>query len=146
MNRRSFLGSLIGGVAASAAVRTWPFRVFSFPAEIVPATLPATGLRFIQAFDPHQGRMISRLDALYGFGIRLDIPKTVEAGYSIASRNGKPLPVEVLHDFALRHTQGKFPVELLTERVLDKGDPCIQMGWDIINHEPGFTCEAPSKS
>jgi hypothetical protein len=34
MNRRSFLGTLVGGIAATAAVRTWPFRVFSFPAEI----------------------------------------------------------------------------------------------------------------
>ena len=41
MDRRGFLGSLIGGVAATAAVRTWPFRVFSFPDEIiVPHTLP----------------------------------------------------------------------------------------------------------
>ena len=34
MNRRFFLTSLIGGVAASAAVRTWPFRVYSFPSEV----------------------------------------------------------------------------------------------------------------
>lgn len=34
MNRRGFLRSLVGGVAATAAVRTFPFRVFSFPAEI----------------------------------------------------------------------------------------------------------------
>lgn len=34
MNRRSFLGQLIGGVAASAAVRTWPFKVYSFPDKI----------------------------------------------------------------------------------------------------------------
>lgn len=34
MNRRSFLGQLIGGIAASAAVRTWPFRVYSFPDKI----------------------------------------------------------------------------------------------------------------
>jgi len=33
MNRRGFLG-LIGGVAAIAAERTFPFRVFSFPTEI----------------------------------------------------------------------------------------------------------------
>jgi hypothetical protein len=32
-NRREFLKTLIGGVAASAAVRTWPFRVYSFPSE-----------------------------------------------------------------------------------------------------------------
>jgi hypothetical protein len=35
MDRRKFLTSLIGGVAAAAAVRTFPFRVFSFPTEIV---------------------------------------------------------------------------------------------------------------
>jgi hypothetical protein len=34
MNRRAFLGLMIGGIAAGAAVRSWPFRVFSFPAEI----------------------------------------------------------------------------------------------------------------
>jgi hypothetical protein len=34
MNRRNFLGMMIGGVAAAAAVRTFPFRVFSFPKEI----------------------------------------------------------------------------------------------------------------
>jgi hypothetical protein len=31
MNRRGFLQMLVGGVAATAAVRTWPFRAFSFP-------------------------------------------------------------------------------------------------------------------
>jgi hypothetical protein len=34
MERRSFLRSLVGGVAVAAAVRTFPFRVFSFPSEI----------------------------------------------------------------------------------------------------------------
>jgi hypothetical protein len=34
MNRRAFLGLMVGGIAASAAVRTWPFRVYSFPSEI----------------------------------------------------------------------------------------------------------------
>ena len=34
MDRRNFLSTLIGGVAATAAVRTFPFRVFSFPKEI----------------------------------------------------------------------------------------------------------------
>jgi len=34
MDRRSFLSTLIGGVAATAAVRTFPFRVFSFPKNI----------------------------------------------------------------------------------------------------------------
>jgi len=34
MDRRSFLCSMIGGVATAAAVRTWPFRVYSFPSEL----------------------------------------------------------------------------------------------------------------
>jgi hypothetical protein len=33
MNRRNFLRSLVGGVAVGAAVRTWPFRVYSFGSE-----------------------------------------------------------------------------------------------------------------
>ncbi len=39
MNRRHFLRNLVGGVATAAAVRTFPFRVFSFPPEPVTATL-----------------------------------------------------------------------------------------------------------
>ena len=34
MNRRNFLGLMVGGVAAAAAVRTFPFRVFSFPKQV----------------------------------------------------------------------------------------------------------------
>jgi hypothetical protein len=36
MDRRGFLGMMIGGIAASAAVRTFPFRVFSFPSVVKP--------------------------------------------------------------------------------------------------------------
>lgn len=35
MNRRFFLRSLVGGVAAAAAVRTFPLRVFSFPQLVI---------------------------------------------------------------------------------------------------------------
>lgn len=34
---------MIGGVAAATAVRTFPFRVFNFPAEIVKPQLILTG-------------------------------------------------------------------------------------------------------
>lgn len=34
MERRNFLRALVGGVATAAAVRSWPFRVYSFPSEI----------------------------------------------------------------------------------------------------------------
>lgn len=47
MNRRAFLSSLIGGVAASAAVRTFPFRVYSFASEIVVVNTP--GMAFFAA-------------------------------------------------------------------------------------------------
>jgi hypothetical protein len=40
MNRRSFLGMLVGGLATAAAVRTFPFRVFSFPSEIKSPSVP----------------------------------------------------------------------------------------------------------
>lgn len=39
MNRRSFLQTLVGGVATVAVVRTFPFRVYSFPREIVKPNL-----------------------------------------------------------------------------------------------------------
>lgn len=54
MNRRNFLNSLIGGVAATAAVRTWPFRVFSFPTEVKP-------------FDWYTSDVI-RIDPIWGIG------------------------------------------------------------------------------
>jgi hypothetical protein len=34
MDRRGFMGMMIGGVAVAAAVRQFPFRVYSFPAKI----------------------------------------------------------------------------------------------------------------
>jgi hypothetical protein len=40
MNRRGFLRLALSGVAATAAVRTFPFRVFSFPSEISVARYP----------------------------------------------------------------------------------------------------------
>ena len=44
MNRRGFLQTLIGGIAATAAARTWPFRVYSFPSEIKIADATAMGI------------------------------------------------------------------------------------------------------
>jgi hypothetical protein len=41
MNRRSFLNLAVSGVATAAAVRTWPFRVFSFPSKPVAVPLIA---------------------------------------------------------------------------------------------------------
>jgi hypothetical protein len=33
IQRRDFIRQLIGGIAVTAAVRTWPFRVYSFPSK-----------------------------------------------------------------------------------------------------------------
>ena len=46
MDRRGFLGMMIGGIATAAAVRTFPFRVFSFPKEIKVVNAANTGLFF----------------------------------------------------------------------------------------------------
>lgn len=40
MNRRGFLGLLVGGVVTVAAERAFPFRVFSFPKAVTPAFGP----------------------------------------------------------------------------------------------------------
>ena len=45
MKRRNFL---IGGIAASAAVRTWPFRVYSFPSQIAIIDFEAEKARFVR--------------------------------------------------------------------------------------------------
>ena len=34
MNRRKFFGLMVGGIVASAAVRAFPFRVYSFPTQV----------------------------------------------------------------------------------------------------------------
>lgn len=34
MERRTFMGLMVGGVIAEAAFRTFPFRVYSFPSEL----------------------------------------------------------------------------------------------------------------
>ena len=47
MDRREFLGTLVGGISVSAAARTWPFRVFSFPSKIV---IPSHHFSFFEAF------------------------------------------------------------------------------------------------
>ena len=47
MNRREFLRRLVAGVSVKAAVRTWPFRVFSFPSTII---IPSRRFSFFEAF------------------------------------------------------------------------------------------------
>lgn len=64
MDRRNFLRSLVGGIAATAAVRTFPFRVYSFPREIV---LPSGGylvpVEFARLLDPRLGILMKLKDS-----------------------------------------------------------------------------------
>ena len=46
MNRRDFLSVMVGGVAISTAVRSWPFRVYSFPSDVKSANLGPPMRRF----------------------------------------------------------------------------------------------------
>ena len=69
MNRRGFLGTLVGGLAASAAVRTWPFRVYSFPSEIT--IEKPLAVRLVREFDPARNTMVTRWDILAGW-VKLD--------------------------------------------------------------------------
>ena len=45
MKRRNFL---IGGIAASAAVRAWPFRVYSFPSQIITFDFAAEKEKYVR--------------------------------------------------------------------------------------------------
>ena len=67
MERRKFLKTLFGGLAAAAAVRTWPYRVYSFPTEIKEFGL---SVRFVRGFDAEVSMLpeVTRFDVLYGFG------------------------------------------------------------------------------
>lgn len=52
MNRRAFFGRMAGGIAVGAAVRTWPYRVFSFPTVLCPdAIREELGRRLVRDLD-----------------------------------------------------------------------------------------------
>ena len=67
---------MVGGVATAAAVRTFPFRVFSFPKE-VKLTPPLHGLHFDENFYKASGAFtgISRNSFTLPFRIDPNIPK-----------------------------------------------------------------------
>ena len=56
MKRRNFI---IGGIAASAAVRAWPFRVYSFPSQIIPFDYLAEKEKYIQLARAYIDRQIT---------------------------------------------------------------------------------------
>lgn len=73
MDRRQFFRSKIGGVAAGAAVRSWPFRAYFFPKQVMIA-VPG-----------YQQQPAHRLDLITIEIFRAEIPKLMEAGESLLS-------------------------------------------------------------
>jgi hypothetical protein len=98
MDRRKFLGLMVGGVAASAAVRTFPFRVFSFPKNITLAAL-ISGYRdpvevAIYYGGPFGGEFtlieqisLAEAKARYGYEWRPGNSKTQRNIYQISNHN-----------------------------------------------------------
>jgi hypothetical protein len=130
MNRRGFLGTLIGGVAAATAVRTFPFRVFSFPTEPM---LAATSVRFVKMYDVIERKMINRFDVLYGFGA-LDMLRHTVSCHMITGINGMTIDQDAIDNFkaamALDYGQGiiAVPAPALMKSF---GSKQIHAGWDV---------------
>ena len=75
MDRRKFLSSLVGGLAATAAVRSFPFRVFSFPTKIVTPRLflrvgDVVCFNGVHQINPHT---MAELDILKSFVVVEDV-------------------------------------------------------------------------
>jgi hypothetical protein len=67
MNRRNFLRLIVGGIAAGAAARTFPFRVYSFPVEIhVPTARRLTGWMYLKR-DCYSKGFYFKVEPLYDF-------------------------------------------------------------------------------
>ena len=58
MKRRNFL---IGGIAASAAVRAWPFRVYSLPSQIIAVDYLAEKEKYIRLARIHIDLQVANL-------------------------------------------------------------------------------------
>jgi hypothetical protein len=130
MNRRDFFRhTIIGGVAAAAAVREWPFRVFSFPSKVEPA-LAIRSVRFVRAFDPIRGRMINQWDALFGFGglNDLQLPPSIEIGELVRG----PLKESDIETFKLKCAReyNLLSVPPIPTSVKSYDSKAILVGWD----------------
>lgn len=129
LSRRSFLGITVGGIAAATAVRTWPFRIFSFPSTIsIEPMVAANSIRYIRAYDPIQDKFINRFDVLYGFQKVLDIPSGPYDGEVLSG----PLSSHDLQAFSTRMMErfgANIPVPIIPLRQQSK-EP-IQYSWQI---------------
>lgn len=130
MNRRDFFRrGIVGGVAAAAAVREWPFRVFSFPSVIEPAT-QISAIRFVKCFDIFEARMVNRFDVLYGFGkLKLELPRAIESAEQL---------VGTANSFLKPHEVQEFIDARIRQFALDPS----MTGKEIFAHLPKYETEA----
>ncbi len=84
MNRRGFLQLMVGGVATAAAVRTFPFRVYSFPTEVKLVT-PTTASLFQDVYATGQSKNFAQLLAP---GLRGTFLKWLESSNPVEYRYG----------------------------------------------------------
>ena len=82
MDRRNFLRKMIGGVAVAAAVRTWPFRVYSFPT--VPTRVDMLDMSHWGGYDdyvwylhPDQKKAFDAIQAIELETLRKHIPELI---------------------------------------------------------------------
>jgi len=119
MDRRKFLSALIGGVATAAAVRTFPFRVFSFPKEI---TGPDFGGQTLFADYDENGSLTNRVWH-YDYNTKTvtlfdNLPftarKLARVGFSLSGRHNFCLPPDIIIPKAL--IDGVVPAPLMITR------------------------------
>lgn len=73
--------SLIGGVAATAAVKMWPFRVYSFPSQVQTDDLADIYAKIQQGYDEPSSGFV-----LFGAGVKFSSPSGLRA-LSLANGN-----------------------------------------------------------
>jgi hypothetical protein len=91
MNRRNFLSMMVGGIATAAAVRTFPFRVYSFPKEIALAWDDVANYKspiwvesetFLRLIASRQAHPISKR------AFRVDVLERMVRGYGLYNPDG----------------------------------------------------------
>lgn len=91
VDRRNFL---IGGIAASAVVRTWPFRVYSFPSQIITIDYAAEKEKYIRLARTYIDEQVAK------YGLLIDFSFTSPKGPHVASIRG------------IRHEAPQLPLRL----------------------------------
>lgn len=105
MNRRSFL-QFLGGTVATAAL---PRVIYSFPSQIRIGR-PAR-IRFVKVWDAGAGKMLNRIDVLYGYA-DLSLPQNAERAMNLTiprERDDEQLSFRIMDGLRLIENHAKVP-------------------------------------